>query len=74
MALDIIIALKHNNADAAQRSANRLTAMLPDEIVPHMMYIDAYFNKLSQKEYAKEVMNYLKVQDLNFNDLYFGAW
>jgi len=74
LALDIIIALKHNNADAAQRSANRLTAMLPDEIVPHMMYIDAYFNKLSQKEYAKEVMNYLKVQDLNFNDLYFGAY
>ena len=74
LALDIIIALKHNNADAAQSSANKLTAMLPDEIVPHMMYIDAYFNKLSPKEYAKEVMNYLKVQDLNFNDLYFGAY
>jgi len=74
LALDIIIALKQNNIDSAQRSANKLTAMLPDEIVPHMMYIDAYFNKLSQKEYAKEVMNYLKVQDLNFNDLYFGAY
>lgn len=74
LALDIIIALKQNNTDAAQKAANRLTAMLPDEIVPHMMYIDAYFNKLSQKEYAKEVMNYLKVQDLAFNDLYFGAY
>ncbi|MFA7500709.1 MAG: hypothetical protein WCY85_06840, partial [Sulfurimonas sp.] len=74
LALDIIIALKQNNISAAQKAANKLTIMLPDEIVPHMMYIDAYFNKLNQKEYAKEVMNYLKVQDLNFNDLYFGAY
>lgn len=73
MALDIIIALKQNNHDAAQKSAKQLTVMLPNEIVPHMMYIDAHFNKLEQKAYAKEVMNYLKVQDLNFNDLYFGA-
>jgi Flp pilus assembly protein TadD len=74
LALDIIIALRQNNTQAAQRSANKLTAMLPDEIVPHMMYIDAYFNKLSQKEYASEVMNYLKDQELNLNDLYFGAY
>lgn len=74
LALDIIIALKQNNIDAAQKSANKLALLLPGEIVPHMMYIDAHFNKISQKEYAKEVMNYLKVQDLNFNDLYFGAY
>ncbi|MDT8338905.1 MAG: tetratricopeptide repeat protein [Sulfurimonas sp.] len=74
LALDIIIALKQNNVVAAQKSANKLALLLPDEIVPHMMYIDAHFNKLSQKEYAKEVMNYLRVQDLNFNDLYFGAY
>ncbi len=73
LALDIIIAIKQNNTNAAQKSANKLTIMLPNEIVPHMMYIDAYFGKLNQKEYANEVMNYLRVQDLNYNDLYFGA-
>lgn len=73
LALDIIIAIKQNNINAAQKSANKLTIMLPNEIVPHMMYIDAYFGKLNQKEYANEVMNYLRVQDLNYNDLYFGA-
>lgn len=73
LALDIIVALKQNNIEAAQKSANRLAILLPDEILPHMMYIDAHFNHLSQIKYASEVMNYLKAQKLTFNDLYFGA-
>ncbi|MDQ1267794.1 MAG: hypothetical protein QG560_437 [Campylobacterota bacterium] len=73
LALDVIIALKQNNIEAAQKSANKLAILLPDEILPHMMYIDAHFNNLNQIKYAREVMNYLKVQKLNFDDLYFGA-
>ncbi|MBW6489237.1 hypothetical protein, partial [Sulfurimonas sp.] len=73
LALDIIIALKQNNTEAAQKSANKLAILLPDEILPHMMYIDAHFNNLSQIKYASEVMNYLKLQKFNFDDLYFGA-
>lgn len=73
LALDVIIALKQNNIEAAQKAANKLAILLPDEILPHMMYIDAHFNNLSQIKYAREVMNYLKVQKFNFNDLYFGA-
>ncbi|MEK6659846.1 MAG: hypothetical protein AABY36_09220 [Campylobacterota bacterium] len=73
LALDIIISLKLNNLEAAQKSANNLTTLLPNEILPHLMYIDAYFNKLGSKEYASEVMNYLKIQKFDFNDLYFGA-
>lgn len=73
LALDIIIALKQNNIEAAQKSANKLAILLPDEILPHMMYIDAHFNNLSQIKYASEVMNYLKLQNFNFDDLYFGA-
>jgi len=74
LALDIIIALNQNNIEAAQKSANKLAILLPDEILPHMMYIDAHFNNLSQIKYASEVMNYLKLQKFNFNDLYFGAY
>ena len=73
LAMDIIIALKQNNEQRAQKSANKLTILLPDEILPHLMYIDAHFNKLSQKKYASEVMNYLKAKEFNFDDLYFGA-
>lgn len=73
LALDVIIALKQNNIEAAQKAANKLAILLPDEILPHIMYIDAHFNNLSQIKYAREVMNYLKVQKFNFDDLYFGA-
>ncbi|OHE10537.1 MAG: hypothetical protein A2513_06670 [Sulfurimonas sp. RIFOXYD12_FULL_33_39] len=73
LALDIIIALKQNNIEEAQKSASKLAILLPNEILPHLMYIDANFNKLNQKEYAKEVAHYLKMQELNFNDLYFGT-
>lgn len=73
LALDIIIALKQKNIEAAQKSANKLTITLPNEILPHMMYIDAHFNKHIPIKYASEAMNYLKVQKFNFNDLYFGA-
>lgn len=72
LALDVIIALKQNNLDAAQKSANRLVSLLPNEILPHIMYIDANFTKLDSLGYANEVMNYLKIQQFDFNDLYFG--
>ncbi|MDQ1263037.1 MAG: hypothetical protein QG559_38 [Campylobacterota bacterium] len=72
LALDTIIALKLNNADLAQKASKKLSILLPDEIVPHIMYIDAHFKDLKTKEYAKEVLNYLKVQNFDFNDLYFG--
>lgn len=72
LALDIIIALKQNNLDAAQKSANKLTSLLPNEVLPHIMYIDANFSKLDSLGYANEVMNYLKIQRFDFNDIYFG--
>src|SRR3989339_421231 len=74
LALDVIVALKKNNVDAAQKSASKLIKLIPNEILPHLMYIDAYFGKLSPKEYANEVLNYLKIQNFDFKDLYFGAY
>jgi Tfp pilus assembly protein PilF len=74
LAIDVIVALKQNNVDAAQKSASKLIKLIPNEILPHLMYIDAYFGKLSPKEYANEVLNYLKIQNFDFKDLYFGAY
>jgi len=74
LALDTIIALKLNNQDRAKKASHKLTIHLPNEIVPHMMYIGAHFIDLKPKEYASEVLNYLKVQKFNFNDLYYGPY
>ncbi|NPA58886.1 MAG: hypothetical protein GXO30_00255, partial [Epsilonproteobacteria bacterium] len=58
----------------AKKASHKLTIMLPNEILPHIMYIDAHFSKLKTKAYAKKVMNYLKVQKFDMDDLYFGAY
>lgn len=72
LALDIIIALKTNNIEAAKNSSNRLNLLLPNEILTHLMYIDVNFSDLDKSEYASSVMRHLKVQNFHFNDLYFG--
>jgi Flp pilus assembly protein TadD len=74
LALDIILGLKQNNIEEAKKSADALLELLPNEILPHLMYIDANFGKLSTKEYANEVLNYMKNKNFDFNDLYFGAY
>ena len=74
LALNIIIALERNRDDIAKKASNKLIALLPNDIVPHMMYIDSYFKDLKPKKYASKVMNYLKVQKFHFNDLYFGPY
>lgn len=74
LAMDTIIALGLNNIDVAKKASYKLTVLLPNEILPHMMYIDAHFEELKPKEYAKKVLNYLKLQTFNFNDLYYGPY
>ncbi len=74
LALDIIIALEQENLQRAKKSSSTLAILLPNEILPHLMYIDANFGELATKKYASKVMNYLKVQKFHFNDLYFGPY
>jgi predicted Zn-dependent protease len=72
LALDVIISQGLNKQDTAKASSKKLTALLPNDILPHMMYIDAHFGDLKITDYAKEVQNYLKIQKFDFNDLYYG--
>lgn len=74
LALDILIALKLNRLQSAEKSSQKLTILLPKEILPHLMYIDANFYDLKPQNYAKEVIKYLNAQNFHFNDLYFGAF
>ena len=74
LALNTIISLKLGMFDAAKKSATKLTILLPNDILPHIMYIDASYDNLKTTEYASKVLNYLKNQKFNFNDLYFGPY
>ena len=74
LALNIIISLKLNMVDIAKKSATKLTILLPNDILPHAMYIDTTSNDLKTSEYASYLLNYLKKQKFNFNDLYFGPY
>ncbi|SFV69462.1 membrane protein [hydrothermal vent metagenome] len=72
--LDTIIALKLDKLEVAKKASNTLTILLPDEILPHLLYIDSHYSKLKTKEYAFSVLNYLKGIDFSFNDLYYGPY
>ena len=74
LAMEILIALQLNKQDTAKKAAKKLTLLQANDILPHLMYIDAYFNDLKTKEYAKKVQNYLKKQHFHFQDLYYGAY
>ncbi len=72
--LNTIISLKTNNLKVAKKATKTLTLLLPHEILPHLLYIDAHFSEEPPKKYASAVLNYLRKQDFTFNDLYFGPY
>ena len=74
LVLDALIAGRLNKMDRAVEASQKLIALLPHDIMPHMIYIDNKFYDLEPKLYANKVLNYLKVQKFNFRDLYFGPY
>lgn len=72
LVLNVLISLKLNKQDLAQSAVAKLVSLLPNDILPHIMYIDANFENLKPKEYANKVLNYFKEQTFHFNDLYYG--
>jgi len=72
LAMKHLIALHMNKEEQAAQSAKKLTLLLPNEILPHIMYMNAKFYKDERAEYAKHVMTYLKKQHFHYNDLYYG--
>ena len=74
LALESLVALSLNKIEMAKKASYKLTLLLPNEILPHMMYIDAHFSDFKPKKYAKKVLNYLKLQKFDFDDLYYGPY
>jgi len=74
LALNTIIAQNLNKIDIAQESSRKLTTILPNDILPHLMYVDTHYGDLKPKEYAKKTANYLKKQNFDYTDLYYGPY
>ena len=72
--LNTLIGLKVGNIQAAKKATTKLTLLLPKEILPHLLYIDAHYSKYPTKKYARAVLAYLHKQKLSFDDLYFGPY
>jgi len=74
LAMDVIIAMKLSKFEKAKESAIKLKTVLPNDILPHLIYMDTAFYNLSTSKYATEVIEYLKKQHFNFKDLYYGPF
>ncbi len=72
--MTLYIATELGKHEQAQKAAEKLCYQLPNDILPHLLYIDTHFRQLPDKGYAKNVINYLKQQHLGFDDLYFGPF
>ena len=74
LVLEAIIAADANNKNITKKATNRLASLFPNDIVPHIMYIDTHFNEQTPKKYAFKVLNYLKNQNFHLNDLFYGPF
>lgn len=72
LALNVAIATEMGQHDIARKSAKKLSALLPNDLLPHLMVIDTFYGDQKPKAFASSAMNYLKKQSFHYDDLYFG--
>ena len=72
LGMKIIIASELGMDDKARKASEKLTAMQPHDLLPHLFYIDTHFNDTAPKAYARSCINYLRKQPLTYNDFDFG--
>jgi len=72
--LDVLIATKMHKDDHAKNAAAKLLAMQSDDILPNIIYMDTHFAKLSESDYAKEILKYLKSKHFSYTDFYYGPF
>jgi len=72
LGMKIIIASELGMDEKAQKASEKLIAMQPHDMLPHLFYIDTHFNDTPTKAYARSCINYLKKQKLSYEDFDFG--
>lgn len=74
LVLDTLIAMSLGRDAQAQEFSNKLIKLLPNDILPHLLYIDTHFSELEQKMFAREAIRHLKRQNFSMNDYYYGPF
>jgi predicted Zn-dependent protease len=72
LAMKTLIALELGMDTPAREASKKLVSMQPNDILPHLFYIDTHFNKETPKQYARSCINYLKNQKFSYDDFDFG--
>ena len=74
LVLDTLISMSLGRDAQAQEYSRKLIKQLPNDILPHLLYIDTHFSKLEQKMFAREAITHLKRQKFSMNDYYYGPF
>ena len=74
LAFETLIAKSMNKDKIAQKSIQKLIKVLPDDILPHLMYIDIFYSKEDNKFFARKAMAHLKHQKFHMDDYYYGPF
>ena len=74
IAFDMLISMSMNKDEMAKKYSQELTSMLPNDILPHLLYIDAHYSKLEQKLFARKAISHLKRQSFAMDDYYYGPF
>lgn len=74
LALKVLIALKIDKQEEAKKASTQLTNLFPNDILPHILYIDAHYRDLDPKKYATRLLSYLSEQSFDYKDLYHGPF
>ena len=72
--MNTLIASKLHKSNLAKNTSKKLISMLPHDILAHIIYMDSAFDDLKADDYASKVLNYMKKQDFNFQNLYYGPY
>ncbi len=74
LVFDALIAMSMGREEDAQKYAQRLTQMLPNDILPHLIYIDTHYAKHEQKIFARKAITHLKRQQFSMDDYFYGPF
>jgi len=74
LVFDTLIAMSMNKKEMAQEYSQKLSALFPEDILPHLIYIDTHYASLENKAFARQALSYLKRQEFKMNDYYYGPF
>lgn len=74
LTFDTLIAMSMGKEELAQEYSEKLTQILPNDILPHLLYIDTHFAKEEQKMFARKAIAHLKRQHFDMSDFYYGPF